>query len=115
MMARAGSLRGCPLPPPPSRKGRGRSSGDIGVAPAEWTLHSDDIHPTAELDASCPHGAHHVEAKAGMHADRAGVLGVADHRDDLAHARSGGVIDQARNQCLANTLPADILANVHAV
>jgi hypothetical protein len=50
-----------------------------------------------------------------MHANRAGILGVADHRDHLAHASGGGVIDQARNQRLADPLPANVLANVDAV
>src|SRR5689334_1878561 len=58
-----------PLPPPPSREGRGWSLGDIGVAFAERTLHGDDVEPAAEFDAGGPHCADHMEAEACMHAD----------------------------------------------
>ena len=75
----------------------------------------EDVKDYVLLHAGGPQRADHLETEARVHADRADIFGIADHRDHLALAGLGRVLDQLRHQRLADALSAHVLAHIDAV
>ena len=77
------------------------------AAVAERALHHHGIEPAAELEADIGMGADHLESAYGVHADRSGVGGIADHRDHLPVAARLRFRDQPLQQLQADAAPVD--------
>src|SRR3569623_1976782 len=65
---------------------------------AEVALHHHRIQPAAELQADNGMGADHLDASPGVDADRSGIGGIADHRDQLTEAARFAFGDQPLQQ-----------------
>src|SRR6267154_3423870 len=65
-----------------------------GGAFAERALHHHRVEPAAEFEADIGMGPDHLKSGPGMDADRAGIGGIADHRDHLAIAPRLALSDQ---------------------
>src|SRR5437879_9952770 len=62
-------------------------------ARAERALHHHGVEPAAEFEADIRMRPDHLEAARGVHADRSGVGGIADHGDHLAVAAALAFLD----------------------
>src|ERR1700722_4928120 len=82
---------------------------DIEVTAPECPLHVHRVQPSPEFDPGRMQSADLLKTQAGMHADRADVFGITDHRDHLPESRGGADVDQFPHQRLANPLAATIL------
>src|SRR5204862_8359215 len=67
-------------------------------ARAERALHHHGVEPAAEFEADIRMRPDHLEAARGVHADRSGIGGIADHGDHLAVAAALAFLDQAMQQ-----------------
>src|SRR6202166_2133528 len=74
-------------------------------AVAKRALHHHGVEPAAELEADIGMGPDHLESAFGVHPDRSGVGGIADHRDHLPIAALLAVSDQPLQQLHADAAP----------
>ena len=77
------------------------------AAVAQRALHHHGVEPAAELEADIGMGPDHLESAFGVHADRSGIGGIADHRDHLPIAARLAFGDQPLQQLQADAAAMD--------
>ena len=82
-----------------------RLAGDVLVAAAERALHIDSVDPAPEFQPRRAQQPGALEAERGMHADRADILGIADHGDHLPEPDRGRFLEQAATSALPTPWP----------
>ena len=90
-------------------------AGTVALALAQRALHHHGVEPAAEFEADRGMGADQCEAQAAVQADRAGIGGIADHRDHLAVAAGLAVRDQPPQQQSADPAPMHGGRQIHRV
>src|SRR4030095_2235275 len=90
-------------------RGRQRS------ARAQFALHQNTVEPAAELEADVLERAHHLETARGMEADRRRLRRIASHRHYLVLAERRALLDQHRQQGLADALADGVLVDVDRI
>ena len=83
------------------------SSGTVVRAFTERALHHHGVEPAAEFEADIRMRPDHLEAGLGVNADRAGIGGIADHRDHLPVAARLAFGDQPLHQLQADAAAVD--------
>ena len=82
---------------------------------ADGALHENAVNPAAELEADRLQGAGALEAAGQVQLDRGLVIGVADHRDELAAADLLASLDQCAEQQLADAAAGMVLVDVNRI
>src|ERR1700704_5735515 len=92
-----------------------KSAWRYGIPATEPPLHQHAVEPTAEFEADAFERTDHLEAARGMEPDRGRLRGIANHGHHLALAERRALLDQHRQQRLADALPHRVLVDIDRI
>ena len=87
----------------------------LKIPGSQGPLHQHGVEPAAELEADVLQRSDHLETARGMELDRRRLCGIADHRHHLALAERRALLDQHRQERLADTLADGVLVDVDRI